>query len=390
MLLFMLVFEAIFGLFMRYILLLILWAFSQLLMAEEISSEAKVFDAFFKAQMEKYNIPGGAYAIIQDGKVISMQGYGITSLKNPKPIDENTVFRLASVSKTFSSLLAAKLVEENQMSWTDQVSNFVPGFSLKRKDYTADLQVQHILGQSAGIMPNAYDNYLEENFSLKKIIPKFNRVGSFCAPGDCYSYQNILYSLIQPVMEQSTSSTYEKLMADKIFTPLDMANTSLGLSSFLENENHASPHVKTPKGWIEVKIKQNYYNVLPAAGVNASISDMSKWLMAQMGHKPKTITKQMVEAVTKKRVKTKQDLKRSKWRDYITDAHYGLGWRVYQFKDEELIYHGGWVSGFRADISYSQSRKVGLVVLLNAETNIISEISTSFWANIIETPTVGQ
>lgn len=358
--------------------------------AGELNENAQIFEAFFKAQLEKYNIPGGAYAIIEGDKIIAMKGVGITSLKNPKPIDENTVFRLASVSKTFSSLLAAKLVEENKISWNDQISDFVPNFSLKRKDYTESLQVHHILGQSAGIMPNAYDNYLEENFPLRKIIPKFKRVGSFCAPGNCYSYQNILYSLIQPVMEQSTSTPYEKLMTDMIFKPLEMTNSSLGFEPFMANENHASPHVKTKKGWMEVKVKPNYYNVLPAAGVNASISDMSKWLMAQMGSEPETITEQMISAVTQKRVKTKRDIRRRNWRNYITDAHYGLGWRVYQFREEELYYHGGWVSGFRADIAYSKTRNIGLVVLLNAETNVISELSTSFWANVIDGQTADE
>ncbi|MGY8986186.1 MAG: serine hydrolase domain-containing protein, partial [Sphingomonadales bacterium] len=366
---------------MKFLYLIFILFFSTTIKAEGINQDAKVFDAFFIDLMEKHHIPGGAYAIIKNGKVVSMKGFGVTSLKNSKRINENTVFRLASVSKTFSSLLAAKLVEEKIISWTDQVSAFIPEFSLKRKDYTKGLQIQHILGQSAGIMPNAYDNYLEENFTLKQIMPKFKMVSSFCPPGNCYSYQNILYSLIQPVMEKSTTSTYEKLMNDKIFIPLNMTNSSLGFNSFINNKNHASPHVKTSNGWLEVEVKPNYYNVLPAAGVNASISDMSKWLMAQMGNNPETITKKMLETVTEKRVKTKRDLKRRGWRNYITDAHYGLGWRVYNFKDEELYYHGGWVSGFRADIAYSKTRKIGLVILLNAETNIISELSTSFWAN---------
>ena len=384
------IFDILFRDFMKFLYLIFILFFSTTIKAEGINQDAKVFDAFFIDLMEKHHIPGGAYAIIKNGKVVSMKGFGVTSLKNSKRINENTVFRLASVSKTFSSLLAAKLVEEKIISWTDQVSAFIPEFSLKRKDYTKGLQIQHILGQSAGIMPNAYDNYLEENFTLKQIMPKFKMVSSFCPPGNCYSYQNILYSLIQPVMEKSTTSTYEKLMNDKIFIPLNMTNSSLGFNSFINNKNHASPHVKTSNGWLEVEVKPNYYNVLPAAGVNASISDMSKWLMAQMGNNPETITKKMLETVTEKRVKTKRDLKRRGWRNYITDAHYGLGWRVYNFKDEELYYHGGWVSGFRADIAYSKTRKIGLVILLNAETNIISELSTSFWANVIANPTKGQ
>jgi len=70
---------------------------------------------------------------------------------------------------------------------------------------------------------------------------------------------------------------------------------------------------------------------------------------------------------------------RKQWQGMLSDAHYGLGWRVYQLGDEQLIYHGGWVSGFRADVAFSLQRDIGIVVLLNAESSGISELTTRFW-----------
>src|SRR5690606_27063161 len=77
------------------------------------------------------------------------------------------------------------------------------------------------------------------------------------------------------------------------------------------------------------------------------------------------------------------DLRRKEWRRYLTDAHYALGWRVYQFGQDELIYHGGWVKGYRAEIAYSREHQLGLVMLINAESNMINELGTYFWSAML-------
>ncbi|WP_051555918.1 serine hydrolase [Kordiimonas gwangyangensis] len=117
----------------------------------------------------------------------------------------------------------------------------------------------------------------------------------------------------------------------------------------------------------------------PAAGVNASIEDMAKWLMAQMGYKPEVITPAIIKTVTSKEVRSTRELSRRSWRRHISDAYYGLGWRIYSFGDEDVVLHSGAVKGYRAFISYSKGMDVGLVMLMNAQTREIDDLSVSFW-----------
>ena len=98
-----------------------------------------------------------------------------------------------------------------------------------------------------------------------------------------------------------------------------------------------------------------------------------------LSNKPEVLPPEMVENLFLPRVKTRRELYRKQWRSLLSDAHYGLGWRVYQLGDEQLIYHGGWVSGFRADVAFSPQHDIGFVVLLNAESGGISELTTRFW-----------
>jgi len=169
-------------------------------------------------------------------------------------------------------------------------------------------------------------------------------------------------------------------MAQKICQPLDMRNASVGYEAFVNNPNHAKPHVLIRDGtWKTVPVLPNYYRVAPAAGVNASALDMGKWLMAQLGSHPEVITPELVDTLTRPRVETTREVHRRHWKNLLTDAHYGLGWRIYQIGAHQIAYHSGWVSGYRADVAWSQEYGLGFAILLNAETNTINELTTTFW-----------
>ena len=109
---------------------------------------------------------------------------------------------------------------------------------------------------------------------------------------------------------------------------------------------------------------------------------MAKWLIANLGHQPQVLSSKLLTELTLPRIRTKKDLRRKYWRDHLTDAHYGYGWRIYQLAGFDIIYHSGWVSGFRADIGYSPQLDIGFAVLINAESNAINEISSQFWSQI--------
>ena len=320
---------------------------------------------------------GAAYAVASPERIIRVGTAGHTDSSRKQAINENTAFRVASVSKTFAAGLTGVLVQEGEFGWEDRVIDYIPDFQV---DGDASLvRIEHLLGQSTGLIPHAYDNLIEDGLPMDRIKKQFSNLPYLCNPGDCYSYQNSVFSLIEPVIEKTTSSSYEEMMVEKIFKPLDMRDASVGYDSFINNPNHAKPHVKARGAWRTVKVKPNYYRVAPAAGVNASALDMGKWLMAQLGANPEVLNPQVVENLTEPRVYTARDKRRKYWRDMISDAHYGLGWRIYRLGDEEIAYHSGWVSGYRADVAWSEKYQVGIAVLMNVESNDISELTTTFW-----------
>ena len=366
--------------------------------ALDLNNLNKKLSANMARELEKFSIPGGAYAIVKNNQVIAMENFGYIDKAKSQKVDNNTVFRLASVSKPFAATITTMLAQEQQLNLADPITKYVPNFSLATEGAADKIQLKHLLSHSSGLMPNAYDNLLHENWSMAKIISRFNRVTPICLPAKCYGYQNIAYGLLQPAIEASQAKSYATLLQERIFTPLKMANASVGIGVFLQQKNTAKPHIlrkriKTGKKnsagknisryiWRTVEVEPDYYKVAPAAGVNASIDDLSKWLMANLGHNPEVISPALLTELTTPRIKTKKDLRRKYWRKHLTDAHYGYGWRIYQFNGHPIIYHSGWVAGFRADIGYSPELGIGFAVLINAESNVINKISSQFWAQV--------
>jgi len=338
---------------------------------------ARQFSAYFKKLVAEENVTGAAFAVATPNGLLQIGTAGYTDTSRKYAINENTTFRVASVSKTFAAGLTGVLISEGEFGWEDPVVSYVPDFRIDGD--AGKVRIRHVLGQSTGLVPHAYDNLIEDGVPIDQIQDRYRKLSYICAPGECYSYQNSIFSLIEPVIETTTRRPYAELMNEKIFEPLDMRTASVGYDSFIRNPNHAKPHVKSGGRWKTVKVKPNYYRVAPAAGVNASALDMGKWLTAQMGGYPQVIRPEIIDTLTRPRVKTTRDKRRKYWRDMLSDAHYGLGWRVYQLGENEIAYHSGWVSGFRADIAWSEEYKIGIVVLMNVEGSSISEITTTFW-----------
>jgi beta-lactamase class C len=332
-----------------------------------------------KIQFEaaKYNVPGYVFVYVEKGGKATVISYGKTA-KGGTAIAQNTVFRLASVSKTFTSMLTAKLVKQHKMTWQTPISSMAPEFGFNQASL-AGLNLQHLIGQSSGYMPNAYDNLIDANYPVKRVLNKLADLQPLCSPGQCYTYQNALFGVLEYYF-QGQHSSYQSELTREILNPLVMKNASVGKTALVSAPSWAKPHVAIDKRkWLDVAVENNYYKYSPAAGVNASIDDMTIWIRAMLGEYPDVVSPDLIATVTEPRVKTIREVTRKGWSQFLNDAHYGLGWRVYDFNGHKLNYHGGWVKGYRADVAFAPEQNVGYAMLMNAESNLINQFTAEFW-----------
>ena len=338
------------------------------------------YDTFIRNTLLKENIPGLAVVIIKNDKVILMKGYGVKKSGGNDSVDVNTVFRLGSVSKGFASVLTGILINENKLSWDDQVIRFLPEFSLKNPEYTKRLTVRHVLSQTSGLPMHTYTDLLDDNVPFSQIKPLLSGVDPISPPGKEYSYQNVMYSIIADVLNSATGKDYKTLVKERIFVPLNMQHASLDYNTICCDSNVAYPHLYAGNNlWKPQKLNDRYYTVAPASGVNASISDMAMWLKALIGDYPEFIPENALNEIFKPQIVTpiKRKFKHS-WKN-LDKLYYGLGWRIFECNGEKIIYHGGYVKGYRAEISIDSKDQTGIVVLFNANCRLSNFCIPRFW-----------
>ncbi|TMO63320.1 serine hydrolase domain-containing protein [Pseudoalteromonas aurantia] len=326
-------------------------------------------------KLKEKSIPGAALSIVHGELGDYAKGYGITKVRKGRAVDAHTRFRLASVSKTFAGSLSAKLASENKLLLDDYVSDYLPAFADSEYKH---LKLYHLLSHSSGLVPNAYDNLIESRMPYQDIVERLILVEKICRPGQCYGYQNVMFSIIADVILKATGMPYEQWLKEFVFTPLNMNDGGVGLANMTRDTNYALPHVLGRKRWHTAKLKANYYKVAPAAGVNASAADMVQWLKLQLGYYPSVMSLEALTIQSRPYTRTKRELRRRIWREHVTQAYYGLGWRIYEYKGTTLYYHSGWVQGYRTDVVVIPAINMGFSLLLNAESGVINALTTDF------------
>jgi CubicO group peptidase (beta-lactamase class C family) len=345
---------------------------TELLQREPLSRENQYDD--FVARFERYvekkvaaRVPGLALAIIADGKVKVLQTYGVKRVKGRDPITPDTVFRLASVSKTIGGAASAMLVRDGLVDWNSTVTSLLPDIAFKNSRYGDQLTLRNILSQSTGLPTHTNDNFIEDGLDFDEVVRRLRYINFVCPPGKCYSYQNVTYSLISNIIYKKTGKTYEQYVKEKLFDPLGMTTASFGMAGLKANNNYALPHVARRRGWHTENITENYYRINPAAGANASITDMSRWILAQIGRNPEVLPLDTLKTLHEKITRNTPAQSHYGAREGVTDTHYGLGWRVFNYRgDKNFVHHGGYVLGFRSEMVLNPELQIGMVVLSNS------------------------
>ncbi len=324
-------------------------------------------------------VPGLALAIISDGQVKVLRGFGEKKAGSHDWVNTNTVFRLASVSKTIASTAAAVMVRDGKISWDTTISSLVPEVKFSNPRYGDKITVRDIMSQATGLPTHTNTHLIEDNVPYVDAVNSLRYVNFVCPPGKCYAYQNVTFSLIGNLIFNRTGTAYEKYVSEKLFKPLGMVSASFGLAGLRATNNFAQPHVMGRRRWLTTNIDENYYHIYPAAGANASIADMSQWVLAQMGHNPNILSTELLKQLHQK--VTKNTPAQSHYGTSIgaTDTYYGLGWRVFDYRgDKNFVHHGGWVKGFRSEMVFNQELQIGMVLLTNSETKLARNIIFKF------------
>ena len=351
----------------------------------EIENIISEYDSILSSEVKKSGIVGAAIIITYKNEVALLRCFGVQKKGEKDAINKHTIFRLASVSKTITGVLAGILDDENLVDLDEKVVTYLPEFKLKNSESTNNISVRHLLSHTSGLIPHAYDLMVEDHVPLKKIMSRLNEVDIAAPPGKLYGYQNVVYSIYDPIASKQTDKSFNSLLNEKVFIPFGMSDASTGYDAFKNNDNKAYPHYNQGKNkYSPMRLNDRYYNTIPAAGINASISDLGQFLITLTNEDSKNFSNNARETVFTPQVNSL--LKRTYFRswDKVQSKQYSIGWRIVGYKGRKVAYHGGYVSGYKAEIALCEEEDIGIAILTNSPNNSSAKTIPTFLNMLFE------
>jgi len=325
----------------------------------------RALDARIQAMMADRSMEGLAIAVVENGRLSFVRGYGLTSPRDGEKIEAGTVFRWASLSKTVAGTLGARLARDGAFSLDDPLGKF--GTSLRLPgDAQNSLTVAQLLSQRTGLPRNAYDGWLEGGRDPKMIRQSLATVPPQCPPATCHTYQNVAYDTIREVVETATHRSYVDQVRQRLFLPLGMASATIGVDGLRDAKHWARPS----RGGRALPLVDAYYRIPAAAGVNSNIVDLARWMQAQMGQAPAVLPAPLLADIQRPRVNTGRPYGNSPLGRSLERPGYGLGMRSFGYKGHRLVGHSGAVDGYRSTMMFDPATKTGVVMLWNSEASL--------------------
>lgn len=340
----------------------------------EIAEIIQEYDSLITAEIKASGTVGASVAVVYRNEIVYRKCFGVKKAGTKDSIDEHTIFRLASVSKPISGVLAGMLADENVIDLEDKIADYLPELRLKNQKVTNELTIRNLLTHTTGLTAHAYDDLVEQKVPLSQIMSKLHLANTPALPGQVYAYQNVMFSLLDTIVACKTGKSYCDVLREKVFVPFGMNDASTGFESFRNNKNKALPHT----GATTIKLNDRYYTTVAAAGINASILDMQSFLLALLGNPGPSVAENVQEMIFTPYIPTALSTGYfSQW-ETVDSKAYGIGWRIVDYKGRRIAYHGGFVRGYRAEIAVCKDEEVGIVYLSNSPGTISARIVPEF------------
>ena len=331
-------------------------------------------DARIARLMQEPDMVGLAVGAVEQGQVRFVRGYGEALAGSGMPVTPDTVFRWGSVSKGVASALVVKLAADGGPALDAPVAGLHT--TLRLPGASGGVTVADVLSHRTGLVRNAWDDRLEAGEDPRALRAALGGLSPLCPPSTCHAYQNIAYDAATEIVEGATGASYGAVARDRLFAPLGMASATMNRAGLQTARSWARPHhlARTP-----ATVNDMYYRVPAASGVNASISDLVRWMRAQMGAAPAVLSAAQLATMHTPRVPTTPRGRRGAMDRAMTDAAYGLGWRSFTYAGRRLVGHRGTVDGYGALVLFDPADKSGIVMLWNSNWHRAARLQLEFF-----------
>ena len=318
--------------------------------------------AFVTAAAEKFAIPGVAVAVWADGTE-TYACPGVTSLEEPRPVDENTLYSLGSISKTYTATVMMRLVAQKKVDLDAPVRRYVPELVLRNEQWASEMTVLNLLNHTAGLDWRLIVDTGDGDDALARFVARLTELEQLAPPGTRTSYSQAGYNLAGRIIEEVTGLTFERAVETLVLEPLALRDTLYAMDDIMARPAVAMGHNADADGQYAIarQWKDNRANN-PGGGVASSVADLLRWARFHLGDGRAPDGTQVLppETLHQMRVPT-AELQSSTLGDAI-----GIGWFLRDVGGVRTVGHGGSGNGQFAELLMVPERDFAIIAASNA------------------------
>lgn len=328
-------------------------------------------DQYIQKVQRDWEVPGIAVAVVQGDKVLLSRGYGVCDINTKHPVDDQTLFAIASNSKAFTAAAIGILVDEGKLNWDDRVIKHLPNFQMPDPWTTREMTVRDLLCHRSGMDTFSGDLlWYDTNYTPDQIIERIRFLKPVSSFRSRYGYQNLMYITAGKIIEKASGQSWAEFVRDRILQPLGMNRTTTTIKDI--KDNYASPHNKSAGTVLRALPLGDVDNSWGACGLNASVSDLAKWMQMQLaagkvGDKQIISDKQLHNMWQPWMVlQQPPEAPRQPMKNFQA---YGLGYFLMDWYGHKVVNHSGGLDGMISQLAIVPSLNLGVVVLTNSESS---------------------
>lgn len=352
-------------------------AFLAALPASTASAQARPYnlEATVASAMEAFHVPGMAVAVVKDGVVVSAKGYGVKTLGQPAPVDDQTLFGIASNTKVLTAAALGTLVDEGRLEWDAPVIRYLPWFRLSDPYVTREITIRDLLVHRSGLGLGAGDLlwWPPSTYNRRQIAERIAEIPLATSFRSAYAYDNVLYLVAGQVIESITGKSWEDYVSERLLKRMGMTTSTVTHSSASGGGNVATPHAFV-SGALQTVKPFDSDNTNPAGGIMSNAKDIAKWLIVFLNRgRLAEGTRLYSEAVATELETMVTPLRGGPLPAELSALKanfrgYALGLGVSDYRGRKLVTHTGGLPGYTSRLAWLPEINAGVAILTNQES----------------------
>jgi CubicO group peptidase (beta-lactamase class C family) len=337
-------------------------------------------DAYVEQAMRAWEVPGLALAVVRGDSVLLARGYGVTRLGEAEPVDEHTIFAIASATKAFTTAALALLVDEGKVGWDDPVSRHLPGFELSDPLVSRELTVRDLLTHRAGAA--RFDNlWIASPFDRDEILRRARHLPQVDGFRERYGYNNLLYIAAGELAGRVAGTGWDDLLESRIFTPLGMGRSTTRAATVEALGNSAHSHTRVDG--VVTAIPRRDYDAIGGAGAAwSSAHDMARWMRLHLNRGSfegdRILSEARLDELQAPQTVISIDTAAVRLHPTNHFLAYALGWRVQDLNGRKVVHHSGSINYTRTQVTLVPEDGIGVVAMANLSSSNL-QLALTHW-----------